>query len=198
MRIEGALQPKTGLRDRMFLSFDFRQTRCSGAFPGPSADSRALSGLLNQQEPVAGRACPGTTLSNPDPGPHCHSGYPPKSCCSPLSLLREGGAQVDGTQQPNADGLVYLRLLGVVIIQDSCEALSMRGDVGLVRAPPITTSTKMWRRPRSIVKVVMGGTFQSSKRDCARYQQPPRSSLHRSHRGLISARFPWAHLLMTQ
>ena len=42
------------------------------------------------------------------------AGYPPSSC-SPLSLPVKGGAQADGLQQLDVDGIVYLKLLGVII-----------------------------------------------------------------------------------
>ena len=38
---------------------------------------------------------------------------------------------MDGMQQLDIDGLVYLKLLGVVIRQDSSETISIGGDFGL-------------------------------------------------------------------
>jgi len=43
------------------------------------------------------------------------AGNPPSSICSPLSLPVKGGAQADGMQQLDVDGLMNLILLGVVI-----------------------------------------------------------------------------------
>jgi hypothetical protein len=43
------------------------------------------------------------------------AGNPPSSICSPLSLPVKGGAQAAGLQQLDFDGIVYLKLLGVVI-----------------------------------------------------------------------------------
>jgi hypothetical protein len=59
------------------------------------------------------------------------AGNPPSSICSPLSLSVEYGAQADGMQQLDFDGLVYLKFFGVVIGRDSCEAISTGVDFGL-------------------------------------------------------------------
>ena len=53
------------IRNRKFLSFDSRRTRCSGPLLSPRASTDASIGLSNRQEPVAGGDCPGTTASNP-------------------------------------------------------------------------------------------------------------------------------------
>ena len=47
----------------------------------------------------------------------------------------EYGAQADGLQQPDVDGLVYLKLLGVVISQDSDEAISIGFGFGMGGVP---------------------------------------------------------------
>ena len=65
------------LRDRNFLSFDFRLTRCSGTLPSPSASLHASGGLPNPREPSNGEHRPGTALPEtrsraPLPPPRAH------------------------------------------------------------------------------------------------------------------------------
>ncbi len=56
-------------KDRKFLSFGSRPTRCSGAFPGPSAGSYASSGLPNRQDPPILSLGPAQGSRNPIPDP---------------------------------------------------------------------------------------------------------------------------------
>ena len=77
------------LRDRNFLSFDSRLTRCSGAFSGPKAGSYAECHPLNRRGPAASRVCPGTAHLEPRSlvPPLPPRAHPPQAAAAEMGLM---------------------------------------------------------------------------------------------------------------
>ena len=74
-------------RDRKFLSFDPRLALRSVPSWSPRASTDASSGLLNRQEPAAGRVCPDTT--RPEPRPRAPPA-PPRAHPAPAAAAEMG------------------------------------------------------------------------------------------------------------
>ena len=77
------------IRNRKFLSFDSRRTRCSGPLLSPRASTDASIGLSNRQEPVAGEIAPAQQPRTPIPGP----------TATATSTPRTGGCSRDRTHE---------------------------------------------------------------------------------------------------
>ena len=65
----------------------------------------------------------------------------------PMFLTKKGRARAGGMQQLDFDSLVYLKLLGVVISQDSYEAISMGIGFGMGGVPFCSTRLPLPSQP---------------------------------------------------